>query len=143
MKICWVLLKCNEFCSYLCRIFCSDLVSLAQIRWLFDFFCSDLVSLAQIRRRFDFFCSNLVSFTQIQRRSSNKYRLLPKSNLWQHFVDFNWPDRQSFQSDPSWPVGFCSWRRVVMPETRCHWVSCGLGTDLTRTDPWTLLVSMT
>ena len=139
MKICWVLLKSCEFCSYLCRIFCLDLVSLVQIRWLFDFFCSDLVSLAQIRRRFDFFCLDLVSFAQIRRRSGKKYRSSPKSNLRQHFVGFNWPDRRYFQSDPTWPVGFCSRRRVVSPGTWCHRVSCGLGTDSTRTDSWTPL----
>ena len=118
----------------------------AQILWVsrkssnyLIFFCLDLVSLAQIWWQFDFFCSGLVSFAQIRRRSGEKYKLLPKMNLRQHFVDFDWPDCQSFQSDLTWPVSFCGRQRVFSPETWCRRVSCRLGTNPTWTDPWTLL----
>ena len=60
-------------------------------------------------------------------------------NLRQHFIDFNQPDYWPTEFDPTWSVGFCNWQRVFLPETRCHWVDSGLGTNPTRIDSWTLL----
>ena len=132
-QILWVLLIFVLDFLLRSREFGSNLTTI----WFF--FSLDLVSLAQIRRQFDFFCSNLVSFVQIWQRSDKKYRSPPKSNLWQHFVGFNRPAHRYFQSNPTWPVGFCGRLQVVSPGTRCHRVGYGLGTDPTWTDLWTPL----
>ena len=51
-------------------------------------------------------------------------------------------DRCPPEPDPTRPVAFGSWWWVWNFSTRSDRVGCGLGTNLTRTDPWTALLSI-
>ena len=101
----------------------------AQISWVLHKSGEDLM----------FFCSDLVSFAQTQQRSSEKYRSPPKGTSGGIFVGFDRSDWWLNKSDQTWPVGSYGWWRVFLSETQCHRVDCGLGTDPTRTGPWTPL----
>ena len=51
-------------------------------------------------------------------------------------------DHRPPEPDPTRPVAFGGWRRVWNFSTRSDRVSCGLGTNPTRTDPWTAPLSI-
>ena len=115
----------NGFCLNLVTIWCF----FAQISWVLQKSSNNLI----------FFCLDLVIFAQVQRRSGKKYRSSSKRITGSIIVSFDWSDYWSNNFDLTSRIGFCGRRRVFSPKTRCHWISCGLGTNPTRTDLWTLL----
>ena len=117
----------DGICSNPTTIWCI----FAQILWVLQKSGDDLM----------FFCLDLVIFAQIRRRSDEKYNRRQNGISGSIIVGFDRSDRQSKNFDPTWPVGVCGRRRVFLLETRCHRVGSGLGTNPTRTDPWTPLVT--
>ena len=128
--------------------FNENMLDFAQIRRNSNGFCSNRSRFGVFLLRSREFCTNLMIwffFSQIYLvlHKSNKDPTKntdrrPKGTSWSIFIRSG---RWSIQSDLTWPVGFCDRWRVFSSKTRCHWVSCGLGTNPTWTNLWTPLTS--
>ena len=116
----------DGICSNLATIWCI----FAQILWVLHKSGDDLM----------FFFLDLAIFVQIRRRFNEKYSCRQNGISDNIIVGFDRSDRWSNNSDLTWPVGVYSRRRVFLPETWCHWVGFGLGTNPAQIDPWTPLI---
>ena len=77
---------------------------------------------------------------KIQRRFGNFRRRFGEDLEVKTHSDFDRPDRCPPEPDPTRSEVAGGWRWVVQRPTRCERVGSGLGTNPTRTDPWTPLL---
>ena len=104
-----------------------EVVFLASIPWLSHRSKEKSIDSAKIQRRFG----------EIRRRSNAFWRKFDEDLEVETHFDFDRLDRCPPEPDSTWPEIAGGWRRVVQLPTRCEQVDSGLGTNLTRTDPWT------